>query len=140
MGWRFFSLIRAGRIWAKKDLGAWTIPKGEFADPENPLDAAVREFQEETGFQPAGEFIDLGKVKQKSGKIVFAWAVEGDCDPALLRSNSCEIEWPPKTGRKLEIPEVDRGEWFSVQDAREKIMEAQLPFLDAIEKAVSQKR
>lgn len=134
-GLEVFLAHPGGPIWAKKDLGAWTIPKGEFADPENPLDAAVREFQEETGFQASGEFIELGSVKQKSGKIVFAWAVEGDCDPSLLQSNLCEIEWPPKTGRKMEIPEVDRGEWFSVHEARAKIMEAQLPFLDAIEKA-----
>jgi predicted NUDIX family NTP pyrophosphohydrolase len=122
-----------GPFWAKKDAASWTIPKGEFESDEEPLAAAVREFQEETSFPAKGEFIDLGLVKQKSGKLVYAWALEGDCDPAKLSSNTCEIEWPPRSGRTLEIPEVDRGAWFSLDEAREKIMTGQLPFIDALE-------
>jgi predicted NUDIX family NTP pyrophosphohydrolase len=122
-----------GPFWAKKDATSWTIPKGEFESDEEPLAAAVREFQEETSFPAKGEFIDLGLVKQKSGKLVYAWALEGDCDPSKLSSNTCEIEWPPRSGRTLEIPEVDRGAWFSLDEAREKIMTGQLPFIDALE-------
>ncbi|MGA8037686.1 MAG: NUDIX domain-containing protein [Candidatus Acidiferrales bacterium] len=123
-----------GPFWSKKEAGAWTMPKGEFEPGEEPLAAAVREFQEETGFAVAGEFLDLGTVKQRSGKMVYAWAVEGNCDASALVSNTCEIEWPPRSGRKIEIPEVDRGGWFSMADAREKIMIEQLPFLDALAK------
>jgi predicted NUDIX family NTP pyrophosphohydrolase len=129
-----------GPIWAKKDLGAWTIPKGEFSDPEDPLAAAIREFQEETGFSAAGDFLELGSVKQKSGKVVYAWAVEGNCDPSLLQSTSCEIEWPPRSGRKIRIPEVDRGEWFSLEEAHARIMPAQIPFLDSLEKAIGRRK
>ena len=121
-----------GPIWANKDAASWTIPKGEFDEAEQPLAAAIREFQEETGFKIDGEFLELGVVKQKSGKLVYAWALEGDCDPAVLVSNTCEIEWPPKSGKKMEIPEVDRGAWFSIAQAREKIMPAQATFLDAL--------
>jgi predicted NUDIX family NTP pyrophosphohydrolase len=122
-----------GPIWAHKDAASWTIPKGEFEKDEEPLAAAIREFQEETSFPAKGEFIDLGVIKQKSGKRVYAWALEGDCDPSRLASNTCEIEWPPRSGRKLEIPEVDRGAWFSLIEARAKIMTSQLPFIDALE-------
>jgi predicted NUDIX family NTP pyrophosphohydrolase len=121
-----------GPFWSKKDAGAWTIPKGEFETGEEPLAAAVREFREETGFAVDGEFVDLGTVKQKSGKVVYAWAVEGDCDAGALESNTCEIEWPPRSGRTITIPEVDRGGWFSLSEAREKMMTSQLPFLDAL--------
>jgi predicted NUDIX family NTP pyrophosphohydrolase len=121
-----------GPIWANKDPGAWTIPKGEYLDGEEPLAAAIREFEEETGFSVAGEFVDLGTVKQKSGKLVYAWAIKGDCDPAKLRSNTCEIEWPPRSGRRIEIPEVDRGAWFSIAEAHERIMTAQQPFLERL--------
>lgn len=121
-----------GPIWANKDSASWTIPKGEFDEAEQPLAAAIREFQEETGFKIDGEFLELGVVKQKSGKLVYAWALEGDCDPAVLVSNTCEIEWPPKSGKKIEIPEVDRGAWFSLAEAREKIMVAQAAFLDTL--------
>jgi predicted NUDIX family NTP pyrophosphohydrolase len=125
-----------GPIWAHKDAASWTIPKGEFEKDEEPLAAAIREFQEETSFPAKGDFIDLGVIKQKSGKLVYAWALEGDCDPSKLSSNTCEIEWPPRSGRKLEIPEVDRGAWFSLTEAREKIMTSQLPFIDALESKV----
>jgi predicted NUDIX family NTP pyrophosphohydrolase len=124
-----FLVHPGGPIWAKKDKGAWTIPKGEYEPEENPLVAARREFEEETGFRADGEFFDLGSIKQKSGKIVKAWAFEGDCDPAQLRSNTCEIEWPPRSGRRLEIPEVDRGRWFSSGEAKEYIREEQRELL-----------
>jgi predicted NUDIX family NTP pyrophosphohydrolase len=127
-----FLVHPGGPFFAKKDLGAWTIPKGEYLEGEKPLEAAKREFQEETGFAVAGIFIDLGSVKQKGGKIVSAWAFEGDCDPAQLISNHCEIEWPPRSGRLIEIPEVDRGAWFSIADARERIKSTQIPLLDRL--------
>jgi predicted NUDIX family NTP pyrophosphohydrolase len=121
-----------GPLWAKKDRGAWTLPKGEYDLEEDPLHAARREFQEETGFVAAGEFLALGSVRQKSGKIVAAWAFEGDCDPAKLVSNTCEIEWPPRTGRRMEIPEVDRGRWFGLAEAHAFIREEQGKLLDAL--------
>jgi predicted NUDIX family NTP pyrophosphohydrolase len=125
-----FLVHPGGPIWAKKDKGAWTIPKGEYDQDENPLIAARREFEEETGFQAAGAFLDVGTVKQKSGKIVTAWAFQGDCDPSQLTSNTCEIEWPPRSGSRLEIPEVDRGRWFPIEEARKYIREEQRPLLD----------
>ena len=127
-----FLVHPGGPFWAKKDLGAWSIPKGEYAEGENPLDAARREFTEETGFAAEGNFVDLGTVKQAGGKIVSVWAVEGDCDPAKLRSNMCLIEWPPRSGRKIEIPEVDRGAWFTVEEARERILKSQEPIVDLL--------
>ena len=127
-----FLVHPGGPFWAKKDLGAWSIPKGEYAEGENPLDAARREFTEETGFAAKGNFVDLGTVKQAGGKIVSVWAVEGDCDPAKLRSNMCMIEWPPRSGRKIEIPEVDRGAWFTVEEARERILKSQEPIIDLL--------
>jgi predicted NUDIX family NTP pyrophosphohydrolase len=127
-----FLVHPGGPFWAGKDAGAWTVPKGEYVDGEEALDAARREFTEETGFVAEGEFIDLGTVRQTSGKIVNAWAFEGDCDPEQLVSNFCEIEWPPRSGRKKEIPEVDRGAWFSLEEAREKILKSQLGFLDVL--------
>ena len=127
-----FLVHPGGPFWAAKDAGAWTVPKGEYVEGEEPLEAAKREFTEETGFLAQGEFIDLGTVRQTSGKIVNAWAFEGDCDPKKLRSNLCEIEWPPRSGKKKEIPEVDRGDWFNVERAREKILSSQLGFLDLL--------
>ena len=125
-----FLVHPGGPLWTKKDKGAWTIPKGEYEQDETPLVAARREFEEETGFQAAGEFLDLGTIKQKSGKMVTAWAFQGDCDPAKLTSNICEIEWPPRSGHRLEIPEVDRGRWFFIEKARKYIREEQRPLLD----------
>jgi predicted NUDIX family NTP pyrophosphohydrolase len=125
-----FLVHPGGPIWAKKNEGAWTIPKGEYEEDENPLAAARREFEEETGFKAAGSFLDLGTIRQKSGKRVAAWAFEGDCDPANLKSNTCEIEWPPRSGRRLEIPEIDRGRWFSLEEAKQYIREEQSPLLD----------
>lgn len=128
-----FLVHPGGPFWAAKDEGAWTVPKGEYVDGEEPLDAAKREFIEETGFEAEGKFIDLGTVRQTSGKIVNAWAFEGDCDPQKLVSNNCEIEWPPRSGKKMQIPEVDRGAWFSLNEARSKILKSQGPFLDVLQ-------
>ena len=119
-----------GPFWARKD--AWTIPKGEYDPPEAPLDAALREFREETGFEPQSPFIELGETRQPGGKIVTAWAFEGDCDPAALRSNSFEMEWPPRSGRMAEFPEVDRGVWFSIAEAKERILKGQAEFLERL--------
>lgn len=121
-----------GPLWARKDQGAWTIPKGEYAADEDPLTAARREFYEETGFIASGDFIELGSVRQKSGKVVTAWAFEGDCDPSKLVSNTCEIEWPPRSGRQMEIPEVDRGNWYSLAEARQYIREEQCKLLETL--------
>ncbi len=119
-----------GPFWAKKD--SWTIPKGEYEEPEAPLAAARREFQEETGFAPRSEFLELGEIVQPGGKRVKAWAFEGDCDPSKLVSNTCLIEWPPRSGRQMEIPEVDRGAWFTIAQARSKIFRGQEKFLDRL--------
>jgi predicted NUDIX family NTP pyrophosphohydrolase len=121
-----------GPFWAKKDDGAWSIPKGEFADGEEPLDAARREFAEETGVVPSGDFIALGSLKQSGGKLVFAWAWRCDLDASALRSNSFSMEWPPKSGRQQEFPEVDRAAWFAVETARRKILQGQAEFLDRL--------
>jgi len=114
-----------GPFWAKKDAGAWSIPKGEYAQGEDALAVAKREFEEETGARPDGKFLPLGEVVQAGGKIVTAWALEGDFDPATLTSNRFELEWPPKSGRKVSFPEVDRAQWFSPAEARQKILPAQ---------------
>ena len=127
-----------GPYWRNKDLGAWTIPKGEVARDEDELAAAQREFREETGFQPHGPFLDVGQVKQKSGKIVRAWAFEGDCDPRNITSNTYEVEWPPRSGKHIQCPEVDRAEFFSIEEARRKILPAQAGFLDALIARLSQ--
>ncbi len=121
-----------GPFWAKKDLGAWSIPKGEYVEGENALQAALREFNEETGFTAVGEFIELGELCQAGGKAVSAWAFAGDCDPAKLVSSRCQIEWPPRSGRRIEIPEVDRADWFSLSSAREHILKSQVGFLDRL--------
>jgi len=127
-----FLVHPGGPYWAKKDAGAWMIPKGEYIDGELPLDAARREFHEETGFEAAGEFIDLGTVRQAGGKLVTAWAFEGDCDPGKLTSNLCTLEWPPHSGRTIEIPEVDRGAWYSLAVAKSSILKSQQPFLEVL--------
>jgi predicted NUDIX family NTP pyrophosphohydrolase len=127
-----FLVHPGGPFFAKKDKGVWTLPKGEYEADETPLDAARREFAEETGFPAAGPFLELGEVKQRSGKLVMAWAFAGDCDPAELVSNTCEVEWPPKSKRMVTIPEIDRGGWFSLDEARLRINPAQEPFLDRL--------
>jgi predicted NUDIX family NTP pyrophosphohydrolase len=118
-----------GPFWKKRDFGAWSIPKGEYAPGEDPLAVAVREFEEETGVRLSGKFQPLGEVAQKGGKIVTAWAMEGDLDPASINSNTFEIEWPPKSSRKATFPEVDRAAWFSPDDARARILPSQSPFI-----------
>ena len=127
-----FLVHPGGPFWARKDLGAWSICKGEYAEGEAALEAAKREFQEETGFTVQGEFLELGTVQQSGGKIVSAWAFEGDCDPGDLISNRCQVEWPPRSGRMIEIPEVDRGDWFSLSEASERILKSQAPFLNRL--------
>ncbi len=136
-----FLVHPGGPLWTKKDKGAWTIPKGEYKKKdEDALAAARREFKEETGFDSAGKFHELGSITQKSGKIVTAWAFRGDCDPAKLISNTCAIEWPPRSGKRIEISEIDRGQWFSVDEAREYIRKEQEPLLDALSNLIEQKR
>jgi len=127
-----FLVHPGGPFWAKKDLGAWSLPKGEFEPDEDPLDAARREFTEETGFPIDGEFLALTPLRQPSGKTIYAWAVEGDCDPAELRSNTFEMEWPPRSGKRSAFPEVDRADWFSLAEARQRIIAGQAPFLDEL--------
>lgn len=123
-----------GPLFAKRDLGWWTIPKGEFIDGEEPIAAAVRELWEETGAEvDAAQLAELGSVRQKNGKVVSAWSVEADFDVTRLESNTFELEWPPHSGKVREFPEVDRGEWFSVQEARAKINAAQAAFLDRLQ-------
>jgi predicted NUDIX family NTP pyrophosphohydrolase len=122
-----------GPFWARRDAGAWSIPKGEYAEEEDPLDAARREFAEELG-RPAPDrpAIALGEVRQKAGKLVTAWAVEGDLDPATVVSNTFAMEWPRGSGRLREFPEVDRAEWFTLEEAAVRILEGQRPLLDAL--------
>ena len=122
-----------GPFWAKKDVGAWFIPKGEIEPGEDELAAAQREFEEETGFKAAGPFIALGSVKHKGGKIVTAWAFEGDCDPASLKSNTFKMEWPPRSGKQREFPEVDRAAFFTVEAAREKMHPAEFEFFPRLQ-------
>jgi predicted NUDIX family NTP pyrophosphohydrolase len=127
-----FLVHPGGPFWVKKDIGAWSIPKGEFQEGEDIFDAARREFHEETGFTAEGPFLELGTVKQPGGKVVAAWAFKGDCNPADLASNQCTIEWPPGSGRSLNFPEVDRGCWFSISDAKERILKGQKPLLERL--------
>ena len=128
-----FLVHPGGPFWAKKDDGAWSIPKGEFEDNEDPLDAAKREFEEETGLRISGEFVQLNPIKQKSGKIVFAWALEGNFDPATIKSNSFEIEWPPGSGKMRSFPEIDKAEWFSITVAKTKINSGQSALINELE-------
>jgi len=125
-----------GPFWARKDDGAWTLPKGEVDEGEEPLAAALREFAEETGLVPQEPFLSLGQVRQKAGKEVVAWACEGDFDPAQLRCNLFEIEWPPRSGRRQRYPEVDRVGWFSCEEAKRKLLPRQVPFIDRLLAAV----
>ena len=128
----FFLVHPGGPFWAKKDAGAWSIPKGQLLDSEDPLTAARREFEEETGWPPLGDFIDLGEIKRPGGKIVSVWAFSGDADPAQLRSNRFQLEWPPRSGRKMEFPEIDRGGWFGIAEAHAKLGAGQSVFLDRL--------
>jgi predicted NUDIX family NTP pyrophosphohydrolase len=128
-----------GPLWARRDLGAWSIPKGQYVEgEEEPLSAARREFAEELGSPPPqGETIDLGEIRQKGGKRVRAWAIAGDLDSEHFHSNTFAIEWPPRSGQMREFPEVDRAEWFGLPDARERINSAQAAFLDRLSEKVS---
>ena len=122
-----------GPFWAKKDAGAWSIPKGEYEDGEDPLACALREFEEETGTRLADDdAVELGSVRQKSGKQVTAWAVAGDLDPATVRSNTFVMEWPPRSGRRAEFPEIDRAEWFGLDAAREKLVGGQVELIERL--------
>ena len=128
----FFLVHPGGPFWAKKDLGAWSIPKGEFENDEDPLAAAKREFHEETGTLLSGNFMELIPVTQKAGKLIMAWAVEGNIDPAKIHSNNFKMEWPPKSGSFKSFPEVDKAEWFKAETAMEKINPAQVSFINDV--------
>lgn len=128
-----------GPFWERKDLGAWGIPKGEIHEGEDPLEAARREFREETGFDPQGDFVPLGEVRQKSGKIVRAWAVRGDLDAEAIQSNHFDLEWPPGSGRLKSFPEIDRGGWYGPDEAVRRIRPEQRPFLDRLAAAVGER-
>jgi predicted NUDIX family NTP pyrophosphohydrolase len=129
-----------GPFWRNKDLGAWSIPKGEYVQGEEPLAVAKREFEEETGVSVSGDFLDLGEVVQRAGKTVTAFGLEGDLDPADLRSNTFEVEWPPRSGRRQSFPEIDRAEWFSPEHAQQKILPAQRPFIARLLAALDKDR
>jgi predicted NUDIX family NTP pyrophosphohydrolase len=124
-----------GPLWAKRDLGAWSIPKGELDAAEDPLAAARREVEEETGLRAEGPFEALGSVRQRGGKEVLAWAAAAEFDPAALRSGTFELEWPPRSGRRARFPEVDRAAWFPLDEARRRILPGQAPLLDRLEAA-----
>jgi predicted NUDIX family NTP pyrophosphohydrolase len=128
-----------GPFWAKKDLGAWSIPKGEHEPDEDPLAAARREFAEETGILPEGDFIALRPVRQRSGKIVRAFAIEGDIDPATIKSNTFVMEWPPHSGQRREFPEIDRAAWFTIDVARQKLIPGQVALVDELQRALTSK-
>jgi predicted NUDIX family NTP pyrophosphohydrolase len=128
-----------GPFWAKKDAGAWFLPKGEIAPGEDPLAAAKREFEEETSFASCEPYLPLGEVRQKSGKVVSVWAFEGTCDAANLKSNTFEMEWPPRSGKHQMFPEVDRGAFFTAVVAREKMAPTEVEFLTRLEKMCVEK-
>ena len=129
-----------GPFWAKKDAGAWSIPKGLADEGEDLLAAAKREFLEETGTSVKGEFLALGAHKQPGGKTIVAWALEGDFDPATLKSNMFAIEWPPRSGRMAEFPEVDRAAWYSIDEALEKVNKGQTPIINALDSLTARSR
>ena len=126
----FLLVHPGGPFWRNKDAGAWTIPKGEIEPSEEPLAAAQREFEEELGIMPAGRFFELAAVRQKGGKLIHAWAFEGEFDPERIRSNVFSMEWPPHSGRQQEFPEVDRAAWFDLETAKSKINPAQISLLE----------
>jgi len=135
-----FLVHPGGPFWAKKDSGAWSIPKGLTDEGEDPLSAAKREFKEETGFEVSGHFLPLTPVKQKSGKLIKAWAIEYDCDPSSVKSNTFTLEWPPRSGKKQDFPEIDRAAWFGIEEAKKKINPGQIPFLQELEHLLSEKK
>jgi predicted NUDIX family NTP pyrophosphohydrolase len=136
-GEEVFLVHPGGPFWAKKDEGSWSIPKGEVADGEDPLEAAKREFREETGFEVTGDCRPLQPARQLGGKIVYAWAVQMDADPAAVRSNTFPMEWPRKSGQFRNFPEVDRAGWFPIDSAREKLLKGQRIFLDELESSIA---
>ena len=131
-GVEVFLIHPGGPFWAKKDNGAWSLPKGEIGEGEDPLEAAKREFTEETGLSINGEFRALEPVRQSGGKVVHAWAIETDCDPSQVRSNLFSLEWPPKSGRTQQFPEVDRAAWFEIPEARQRILAGQLGLIEQL--------
>lgn len=134
----FFLVHPGGPFFARKDDGHWTVPKGEYPPSESPLDAAIREFEEETGYHPSGDFIELAPIVQKGGKKVLCWAVAGELNAAAIRSNTFELEWPPRSGKKRSYPEVDKGDWFTLADAKKKIKATQIPLLEELTAILSQ--
>jgi predicted NUDIX family NTP pyrophosphohydrolase len=127
-----------GPFWARKDLGSWSIPKGEYEEGDDPAEAALREFEEETGHRlQRSALVELGSLTQRGGKVVTAWAAEGDLDAAAITSNTFTIEWPPRSGRQREFPEVDRAEWFDLATAREKLLAAQAELIDRLQAALA---
>jgi predicted NUDIX family NTP pyrophosphohydrolase len=135
-----FLVHPGGPFWAKKDLGAWSIPKGLLDQDEDPLAAAQREFREETGFTVSGNFLQLKPVKQKSGKVINAWAVEGDWNPTEMKSNTFSLEWPPRSGKQKEFPEVDRAAWFDIKEAKGRIIPGQLGLLEELQQILLKKK
>jgi predicted NUDIX family NTP pyrophosphohydrolase len=133
-----FLVHPGGPFWQKKDAGSWSIPKGEYTTEGDPLEVAKREFQEETGFKASGEFVPLTSRKQPSGKIITAWAFEGGCDASTIKSNTFSMEWPPRSGKREEFPEVDRAGWFSIPDAKQKIIKGQSGFVDELVRVLKQ--
>jgi len=129
----FFLVHPGGPLWEKKDIGVWSIPKGIVEEGEDMFEAAKREFEEETGLKiKSSKFIPLSPIKLKSGKIVYAWAFEGECDPCTIKSNTFQMQWPPRSGQTKEFPEIDRAGWFSVEEARRKLNPAQIAFIDEL--------
>jgi predicted NUDIX family NTP pyrophosphohydrolase len=127
-----------GPFYRNKDQNAWTIPKGEFDDIEDPFMAATREFLEETGYQPEGKFLELSAVKQNGNKWVHTWAIEGDLDARYIRSNTFSMEWPPKSGKQQDFPEIDKAEWFTPEEAKEKIIKGQVPIIEELMKKLNE--
>jgi predicted NUDIX family NTP pyrophosphohydrolase len=132
-----FLVHPGGPFWRNKDAGAWSIPKGEFDEDENPLEAAKREFQEETGCSVEGEFIELAPLQQPGGKVVYAWAVEGECQAESIKSNTFSLEWPPRSGKRQEFPEVDKARWFTLEVAKQKVLPGQVGFLHELQRRIS---
>jgi predicted NUDIX family NTP pyrophosphohydrolase len=127
-----FLVHPGGPFWARKDDGAWSLPKGEYSEDEDALQAAKREFQEETSIPIDGDFLPLGELRQPSGKLITAWALEQDVDPTLVKSNMSSMEWPPKSGKTQEFPEVDRAAWFPISQARRKLLKGQIAFINRL--------
>ncbi len=137
--WEVLLVHLGGPFWTRKDAGAWFVPKGEVNPGEDHFAAAKREFEEETGLHPSGVFLPLGTVKHKSGKQVVAWAFEGNCDPGALRSNTFQMEWPPRSGKMQEFPEIDRADFFTLDGAREKMHPAEFDFLPRLVELLAKK-